>query len=98
MSDREGILDTTRELLRRQLRSPDLDLPETRLLRELAEDSLDLIEITFVIEEHFRVELPAPSRDAASDLTEAADWSLGDLVDWIAGRVAGPPAMSEAVP
>lgn len=98
MSDREGILDTTRELLRRQLRSPDLDLPETRLLRELAEDSLDLIEITFVIEEHFRVELPAPSRDAASDLTEAADWSLGDPIHQIAGRVAGPPAMSEAVP
>jgi acyl carrier protein len=115
MDIRSTILDETREILRKQLRSPDLDLPEAVKLRSLAADSLDLIEIVFVIEDHFGIDLPPPERPPATpavaagaepgatpapapppinDLSAAVDWTLADLVDWIATKRAEAPALA----
>jgi acyl carrier protein len=115
MDLRSTILDETREILRKQLRNPDLDLPEAVKLRSLAADSLDLVEIVFVIEDRFGVDLPPPERPPTpppvaaeagpgvattpppapppiNDLTAAVDWTLADLVDWIASKRAAAPA------
>jgi acyl carrier protein len=122
MESRAQILEQTRTILRRERRNPDLDLPEDLKLRSLAEDSLDLIEIVFAIEDHFGVDLPPPEPrqpatppaiasidhgDAAraapvpapppiNDLSVAVDWTVADLVDWIAAKRAERPGETPA--
>lgn len=81
---RETVEQAVRTALARTLNRPETDiLPESELQADLEMDSLALIRTNIAIEEQLRVAVPA------GESPESEIRTVGDLVDFVYGRLRG---------
>lgn len=77
---REAIFERISELIKTQLKRPDLLItPETNLQDDLAIDSIDLMEFVISVEDEFGIDIPDQAIDEMT--------SMGDMLDYVAQRL-----------
>lgn len=66
------------EIIREATRSPDAEMMTSTPLEELGVDSLDFVEMLFMVEEKFGIEVPYNANDPTA---EFAFNTVGDVAD-----------------
>src|SRR5215470_13540863 len=83
---REKVQDEVLELLRGVARDWEFDKPltaDTRLLSDLAFESLDLVVLGAAVQERFRQQFPFPEFFAEIGQRQVRDLTIGEWVDFI---------------
>lgn len=66
------------EIIREATRSPDLQMMTSTPLEELGVDSLDFVEMLFMVEERFGIDVPYNANDPSAEFNFM---TVGDVVD-----------------
>ena len=78
LETREQVFETVRRVLSKQLEIEPEDIHEdTRVVEDLGADSLDIVELTMTLEEHYNIII---TNDQAANLP-----TIGKVVDFIVG-------------
>lgn len=78
------------EIIREAMRSPDAQMMSSTPLEELGVDSLDFVEMLFMVEEKFGIEVPYNANDPTAEFVFN---TVGDVADAVR-RLTGPKALA----
>lgn len=89
---KDSLISDIASMVRHVLRNPDIPIDENTSLESLGVDSLDLVELLFLIEDKFQIDIPYNANqqgDAASFTTVGA---VADAIRKLLGQEDALPA------